>query len=219
MKKKKSWKELLERLIEETVVKRGIKDKRILDALRKIPRHLFIPSLSDGDIEFAYGDYPIPIGYGQTISQPYIVAYMLNELELTKDSKVLEIGTGSGYNAALLGLLAKEVFTVEYVPELAERARRVIESLGISNVRVFIGDGSLGLIDHAPYDRIIVTCAAPQIPDSLVKQLAIGGVMVIPVNEGYYDMLKKVKKYSGNKLEVYDLMSCAFVPMKGKYGF
>lgn len=218
MKGKRNWKELQERLIENYILKRGIKDKRIIESMRKVPRHLFIPD-GERNIEMAYEDVPLPIGYGQTISQPYMVAYMLLELELTKESKVLEIGTGSGYNAALLGLLAKEVYTVETIPELSKRAEKTIKSLGIKNIRFFVGDGSLGLPEFAPYDRIIVTCSAPHIPDPLLEQLSKDGIMIIPVNEGYYDMLKKVLKHKDGKIEVIDLTPCAFVPMRGKYGF
>ncbi len=218
MKGKKNWKDLLEKLIEETIVSRGINDTSIIQALMRVPRHIFVPG-GDKNPEIAYTDHPLPIGYGQTVSQPYMVAYMLKELELTPESKVLEIGTGSGYNAALLGLLAKEVYTVEYIPELAERAEKLLKSLDINNVHVFNRDGSLGLSEYAPYDRIIVTCAAPDIPDALVQQLATPGIMIIPVNEGYYDMLKKVRKNANGSIEIFDLMPCAFVPMRGKYGF
>ncbi len=216
MKREKDYKELLEQLIRETIEKRGIKDRRILDALRSVPRHLFVP---DSSPVLAYSDHPLPIGYGQTISQPYMVAYMLKELEVKPHHKVLEIGTGSGYNAALLSKLAGEVYTVEYVPELAERAKRILSELGIKNVHVFVGDGSLGLPDFAPYDRIIVTCSAPSIPDTFVSQLGEDGILLIPVNEGYYDMLKKLVKHRDGRIEIYDLMPCAFVPMRGKYGF
>lgn len=216
MRKKKDYRELLEKLIKETIEKRGIKDRRVLEALRSIPRHLFIPG---GDLELAYSDHPVPIGYGQTISQPYMVAYMLKELELEPHHKVLEIGTGSGYNAALLSKLAKEVYTVEYVPELARRAKNILTKLGIDNVHVFVGDGSMGLPEYAPYDRIIATCSAPQIPEPLVSQLKTNGILLVPVNEGYYDMLKKVRKLENGRIEVYDLMPCAFVPMRGAYGF
>ncbi len=167
----------------------------------------------------SYSDHPVPIGFDQTISQPYMVAYMLDELEVLPHHRVLEIGTGSGYNAALLSRLAKEVYTVEYVPELAERAIDNLKALGIKNVRVFVGDGSLGLLEYAPFDRIIVTCSAPSIPDTLVSQLGQHGIMVIPVNEGYYDMLKKIRKHKNGKIEVHDLVPCAFVRMRGKYGF
>ena len=216
MRKEKDYRELLEELLKETIEKRGIRDTRVLSALRSVPRHLFIPG---GDLVLAYSDHPVPIGYGQTISQPYMVAYMLQELEVEPEHRVLEIGTGSGYNAALLSKLAKEVYTVEYIPELAERAKKVLKDLGIENVHVFVGDGSSGLLEYAPYDRIIVTCSAPEIPETLVSQLKEDGILLIPVNEGYYDMLKKVIKHRDGKLEIYDLMPCAFVPMRGKHGF
>ncbi len=218
MMEKEHWKNLLERLIKETIVNRGIKDKRVLNAIRNVPRHLFVPG-GEEHPEIAYSDHPLPIGYGQTISQPYMVGYMLKELEVTSQSRVLEIGTGSGYNAALLGLLAKEVFTIEYVPQLAERAKKTLEKLGINNVKVFAGDGSSGLLEYAPYDRIIVTCSAPHIPEALPDQLNLTGIMIIPVNEGYYDMLKKVIKHKDGSIEIFDLIPCAFVPMRGKYGF
>ena len=218
MERKENWRDLLDRLIEQHIAKEGISDKRVIEAMRKIPRHLFIPN-GEKNLRLAYQDRPLPIGYGQTISQPYMVAYMLQELNITKDSRALEIGTGSGYNASLLGLLAKEVYTIETVPELARRAERIIKALNLKNVKVFVGDGSLGLEQYAPYDRIIATCAAPSIPDPLLKELSEDGIMIIPIGHGYVDMLKKVVKHSNDDIEVIDLIPCSFVPMKGKFGY
>jgi protein-L-isoaspartate(D-aspartate) O-methyltransferase len=165
-------------MVAEQIEARGIGNSRVLEAMRKVPRHRFVP----GDlVDSAYADTPLPIGYGQTISQPYIVAYMSEALRVAPQHRVLEIGTGSAYQAAVLGELAKEVYTIEIVPELARQARRTLEVLGYRNVYAREGDGYLGWPEAAPFDRIIVTAAPEHVPQPLVDQLAVGGRLVIPV--------------------------------------
>jgi protein-L-isoaspartate(D-aspartate) O-methyltransferase len=169
-----------ERMVAEQIVARGVRDPRVLDALRALPRHRFVPShLAD----VAYEDSPLPIGFGQTISQPYIVAYMSEELRIEPQHRVLEIGTGSGYQAAVLASLAREVYSVEIVPELADRARTTLAALGITNVKVLTGDGYKGWPEHAPFDRVMATAAPAEMPPALVEQLAVGGRLIAPVGE------------------------------------
>jgi protein-L-isoaspartate(D-aspartate) O-methyltransferase len=168
------------RMVEEQIESRGVKDPRVLDAMRRVPRDRFVPA----DItHLAYQDSPLPIGHGQTISQPYIVAYMTEALEVQPHHRVLEIGTGSGYQAAVLSALVKEVYTIEIVPPLAARARQTLAALKYANVHVREGDGYAGWPEHAPFARIIVTAAPARIPQPLIDQLAPGGIMVIPVGE------------------------------------
>jgi protein-L-isoaspartate(D-aspartate) O-methyltransferase len=167
-------------MVVEQIESRGVGDPRVLAAMRSVPRHAFVPPELAAD---AYEDYPLPIGFGQTISQPYIVAYMSEALQLEPHHKVLEIGTGSGYQAAVLAALVREVYSVEIVPQLAERARQTLEAAGIRNVHVLTGDGYRGWAEHAPYDRIMVTAAPPQLPQALVEQLAIGGRLIAPVGD------------------------------------
>jgi protein-L-isoaspartate(D-aspartate) O-methyltransferase len=169
-----------ERMVAEQIVARGVRDPRVLEAIRAIPRHRFVPAhLAD----VAYEDSPLPIGFGQTISQPYIVAYMSEELRIEPRHRVLEIGTGSGYQAAVLARLAREVYSVEIVPELAERARATLAGLGIDNVHVLTGDGYQGWPQHAPFDRVMATAAPAEMPAALVEQLAVGGRLIAPVGE------------------------------------
>ncbi len=169
-----------ERMVDEQIVARGVRDRRVLAAMRTVARHRFVPA---GLVESAYEDSPLPIGHGQTISQPYIVAYMSEVLEVAPHHRVLEIGTGSGYQAAVLAALARDVYSVELVPELAERARTTLAALGVGNVRVLTGDGYRGWPEHAPFDRVMVTAAPPEMPPALVEQLAPGGILVAPVGE------------------------------------
>lgn len=199
-------------MVEEQLVSRGITDLRVLTAMAAVKRERFVPVELRGS---AYDDSPLPIGYGQTISQPYIVALMTQLLQTEPDQIVLEIGTGSGYQAAVLSLLVKHVYSVEIVEELADRARRVLESEDYRNVTVYHGDGSRGLPEHAPYDRIIVTAAAPRIPQALEKQLKDGGIMVIPVGPPFgVQVLRQVTK-RGSKLEWIDCDYVRFVPFTG----
>jgi len=200
-----------ERMMEGQIVARGIKDTRVLAALRDTPRHEFVPeALRDQ----AYQDHPLPIGFGQTISQPYIVALMSEVLELGGDEIVLEIGTGSGYQAAVLGRLAKEVYTIEIVPELGERAERDLARLGFLNVHVRVGDGYQGWPEHAPFDAIIVTAAPEQVPQPLVDQLAVGGRMVLPVGRWNQELVLLRRTSKGIERE--KLIDVRFVPMVGE---
>jgi len=183
-----------EAMVTSQIEARGVTSPAVLAAMRKVPRHLFVPPDLWNE---AYADSPLPIGYHQTISQPYIVAYMSEVLEVEPSHKVLEIGTGSGYQAAVLGELAREVFTIEIVPELGERARALLSSLGYRNVRTRVGDGYLGWPEQAPFDRIIVTAAPDHVPPPLVEQLAVGGRMVIPVGSWSQDIVILSKTNSG----------------------
>lgn len=202
-------------MVDKQLILRGIKDKRVLDAMRKVPRHLFIPESSWDD---AYEDMALPIGEGQTISQPYMVAIMTELLELTGNEKVLEVGTGSGYQAAILGELAKEVYTIERIEKLAFEAERRLLELGYKNIYVFIGDGSKGLPEKSPFDRIIVTAASPEIPKCLKEQLGDSGIIVVPVGQRFSQMLVKGKKIKGVIKEEFHT-PCIFVPLIGEYGW
>lgn len=202
-------------MVESQIVERGIRDKRVIEVMRKVPRHLFVP---EDIIDSAYDDRALPIGHGQTISQPYIVALMTELLELKGDEKILEIGTGSGYQAAILAELVKEVHTIERVEQLAEEAKKRFEKIGMKNIKVYVKDGTEGLTEEAPFDRIIITAATPEIPQPLIEQLKEGGIIVAPVGERYSQyMLKAIKK--GKNLERYYLIPVAFVPLIGKYGW
>ncbi|MCD6382312.1 MAG: protein-L-isoaspartate(D-aspartate) O-methyltransferase [Candidatus Hydrothermae bacterium] len=203
-------------MVEYQIVGRGVRDRGVIEAMLRVPRHLFVPPPHR---EEAYNDYPLSIGRGQTISQPYMVAVMTEALELKGDEKVLEIGTGSGYQTAVLAEIASEVFTIERDPLLAERARELLESLGYKNIHFRVGDGTLGWPEEAPFDRIIVTAAAPSIPKPLREQLRVGGIIVIPVGGRYGQTLVKGKKVSDEKMEIEELFECAFVPLVGEYGF
>jgi protein-L-isoaspartate(D-aspartate) O-methyltransferase len=181
--------------------------------MRKVPRHLFVPA---GYQDQAYEDHPLPIGQGQTISQPYIVAVMSEAMELTGEEKVLEVGTGSGYQAAILSLLAKEVHTIEIVPELAERARKVLEAQGHDNVTVYTGDGYAGLPDEAPFDAVMITAAPPKVPAPLKQQLAVGGRLVLPVGTTFQSLIR-IRRTSADAWKKEEVLSAViFVPMTGK---
>lgn len=202
-------------MVSEQIVSRGIRDERLLGAMREIPRHRFVP---DSLRHRAYEDCPLPIGEGQTISQPYIVAEMTEALSLEGTEKVLEIGTGSGYQTAILCRLAREVVTTERVEPLFRSARRVLEELGIRNVRFRFGDGTLGSPEDAPFDAILVTAAAPEVPPPLFSQLAVGGVLVIPVGGRWEQDLVRLRKEERGSHREY-LGGCRFVPLLGEYGF
>ncbi|MFO0751980.1 MAG: protein-L-isoaspartate(D-aspartate) O-methyltransferase [Thermodesulfovibrionales bacterium] len=202
-------------MVDNQLVPRGIKDPRVLDALRKVPRHLFVPEAMRSG---AYDDMALSIGEGQTISQPYMVAVMTELLELKGEEKVLEIGTGSGYQAAILGELAKEVYTVERLPELAAEAGRRLADLGYANVTVVTGDGTKGLEEQAPFDRILITAAAPEIPGIMVHQLREEGIIVAPVGERFSQVLIKGRKRKGILVEESGT-PCVFVPLIGEYGW
>ena len=182
-------------MVEYQIISREIKDERVIAAMKNTPRHLFVP---DKVKKYAYEDRPLPIGHSQTISQPYIVALMTEMLELTENDKVLEIGTGSGYQAAILAQLAGEVYSIEIVEALAESSRKLLAKLKHSNVTVIYGDGYQGLPEEAPFDKIIITAAPPEIPDKLVEQLKIGGIMVLPVGELYQELMLITKEQDGS---------------------
>jgi protein-L-isoaspartate(D-aspartate) O-methyltransferase len=198
-------------MVEEQLKRRDIRDPRVLSAMQSVPRHLFIPEPARSG---AYGDFPVPIGHGQTISQPYIVAFMTEALRVAPEHRVLEIGTGSGYQAAVLSVLAKEVFTIEIVDALAKRARATLADLGYRNVEVRSGNGYLGWPEHAPYDRIMVTAAPPEVPPALVQQLKVGGLMAIPVGVG--DQELRIMRRAAAGMEIIATLPVRFVPMVGK---
>jgi protein-L-isoaspartate(D-aspartate) O-methyltransferase len=185
---------LRQEMVQAQIRARDVRSARVLEAMARVPRHLFVP---ESVRAYAYDDRPLPIGRGQTISQPYIVAYMTEALQLEPQHKVLEIGTGSGYQAAVLATIAKQVYSMEIVPELADTARRALALTGYRNVEVRTGDGYLGWPEHAPFDRIIVTAAPPEIPKALVDQLAVGGIMVVPVGTGYQEIVVLNKSATG----------------------
>lgn len=203
-------------MVETQLIPRGIKDKRVIDAMLTIPRHLFVPE--EALWSQAYGDFPLPIGEKQTISQPFIVALMTETLELKGKEKVLEIGTGSGYQTAVLSMLADKVYSIERIGLLAARARRVLDSVNCSNVVIKIGDGTLGWHDEAPFDAILTTAAAPDIPTCYVEQLKIGGRLVIPVGDEYAQTLVKVIKTDKGVIRQ-DMGGCRFVKLIGRYGW
>ncbi|KUK37325.1 MAG: Protein-L-isoaspartate O-methyltransferase [Thermodesulfobacterium commune] len=204
-----------EKMVKSQIVARGIKDEKVIQAMLKVPRHLFVEeALRDQ----AYGDFPLPIGKGQTISQPYIVALMTEALELKGKERVLEVGTGSGYQTAILAEIALWVYTIERDPDLSEKAKKVLLSLGYKNISFKIGDGSLGWPEAAPFDAIIVTAASPQIPQPLVDQLAEGGRIVIPVGDEFSQILVKGIKKDGI-LKIQTLEPVRFVKLVGAYGF
>ncbi len=202
-------------MVQEQIVARGVKDERVIDAMKRVPRHLFVDKTY---YHQAYNDYPLPIGNGQTISQPYMVAAMTELLELKGNESVLEIGTGSGYQTAILALLCNRVFTIERISELSFRARKVLNELGFNNINFMVGDGSVGWPDYAPYDGIIVTAGAPETPNALINQLADKGILVIPIGGEYFQTLNVIKKYKG-VITRKELFECTFVPLVGKEGW
>ena len=196
------------KMVKEQIERRGVTDKAVLEAMKKVERHLFVPE----DLKnTAYTDSPLPIGYRQTISQPYIVAFMTQAIQSGPDDRVLEIGTGSGYQAAVLAELVKEVYTVEIVEPLAENARLSLEKLGYKNIKVKYGDGYKGWREYSPFDVIVVTAAPPGIPEELINQLKIGGSMIVPIGE-YHQELYLIKK-TETGLERKALLPVVFVPM------
>ncbi|KPK86426.1 MAG: protein-L-isoaspartate O-methyltransferase [Bacteroides sp. SM23_62_1] len=195
-------------MVSDQIVARGISDTRVINAMKNTPRHLFVP---DDLIEYAYNDHPLPIGYGQTISQPYIVAIMTELLELSGTDKVLEIGTGSGYQAAILSQLADTCYSIEIVRELAELSSKRMDELGYKNVVVKWGDGYLGWPEHAPFDAIIVTAAPEELPEELVNQLKTAGKMVVPVGKLYQSLLLITKTKKGYQQR--NIIPVRFVPM------
>jgi protein-L-isoaspartate(D-aspartate) O-methyltransferase len=206
---------LRNRMVDDQIISRGIHDERLLDVLRRVPRHWFIP---EEYAQIAYSDGPLPIGRGQTISQPYIVALMTELLELQGEENVLEVGTGSGYQAALLAYLARQVHTIERHATLAEKAEKMLMRLGLTNVTVHTGDGSLGLPVYAPYQAIMVTAAAPHVPQPLFDQLDEGGRLVLPEGGVGGQMLDRWRK-QGGEFEQEHIAPVAFVPLRGQHGW
>ncbi len=205
------WQPLRERMVDTQIRERGVQSPAVLKAMARVPRHLFVPA----DVQpFAYDDRPLPIGFAATISQPFIVAYMTEALQLQPGHTVLEIGTGSGYQAAVLAELAKQVYTIEIVPDLAARARQTLAQAGYRNVEVRSGNGYLGWPERAPFDRIIVTAAPPEIPQVLIDQLAVGGIMVVPVGTSYQEMVIITKTPEGVTQK--RTIPVRFVPMVAK---
>ena len=206
---------LRKRMVEEQLIPRGIKDPRVLNAFYKIERHKFIP---ENLRNTAYADFPLPIGEGQTISQPYIVALMTECLDLTGKEKVLEIGTGSGYQTAILVELAGEVYSIERFESLAERAQTILGDLGYKNIKIKVGDGTMGWEEARPFDRIIITAASPKVPLPLIDQLTDNGKLILPLGESFSQVLTLVEKKDG-KLKSIDVCGCVFVPLIGKHGW
>lgn len=204
-----------ERMIEEQLIPRGISDERVLDAMRRVPRHLFV---EDALQSHAYGDFPLPIGSGQTISQPYIVALMTEQLKLTGTEKVLEIGTGSGYQAAILSRLCQKVYTIERIDGLVGRARKVFDRLHYHNIISRIDDGTEGWPAEAPFDGILVTAGGPRLPEPLLQQLASPGRLIMPVGDQGVQDLQLVEKNEGG-ITVQTIEQVRFVDLIGSYGW
>jgi protein-L-isoaspartate(D-aspartate) O-methyltransferase len=203
------------KMVEEQIILRGIKDPRVIAAMKKVPRHLFVEEALQSQ---AYNDHPLPIGEKQTISQPYMVAIMTEALQLKEKDKVLEIGAGSGYQTAILAELAEKVFSIERIRSLAIKARQLLYELGYYNIEIKIFDGTYGWVDKAPFDAIIVTAGAPEIPQPFLDQLATGGRLVIPIGDAYVqDLIRVTKTEEGIKKE--DLGGCRFVKLIGRYGW
>jgi len=203
------------KMVEEQIISRGIEDPNLIAAMKKVPRHLFVEEALQSQ---AYSDHPLPIGEKQTISQPYMVALMTDALQLTRKEKVLEIGTGSGYQTAILAEIAQKVFSVERIRPLAIKARKLLYEMGYFNVEIKIFDGTFGWVEEAPFDAIMVTAGAPDIPQPLVDQLAMGGRLVIPLGDpSIQDLIRIIKTEEGMKRE--DLGGCRFVKLIGRYGW
>lgn len=206
------FKSMKEKMVETQIRARGIRNEAVLNAMLKVDRHRFVPQEMH---HLAYSDQPLPIGEGQTISQPYIVAFMTELLDLKKGDKVLEVGTGSGYQAAILAELTDDVYTIEIIESLARSAEKTLRDLGYGKVRIKIGDGYVGWEEFAPFDAIIVTCAPTYVPQPLLDQLKEGGRLVIPVGD-YYQELKKITKVKG-RIESQNIIPVVFVPMTGDH--
>lgn len=204
-----------ESMVNDQILSRGIKEARLIDAMRTIPRHLFVPA---GYRRYAYSDHPLPIGEGQTISQPYMVALMTNLLQLKGTEKVLEVGTGSGYQAAILSRLAAEVHTVEILPEVAAKARQTLDSLGFQHITIHVGDGSMGWAEEAPYDAILVTAAAKETPEAYFDQLKQTGRMVIPLG-GQGTQTIEYWTFENNRWDSESILTVSFVPLRGADGW
>jgi protein-L-isoaspartate(D-aspartate) O-methyltransferase len=202
-------------MVESQLISRGIKDPRVLEAMRKVPRHRFV---EEALVSQAYNDHPLPIGEKQTISQPYMVALMTEALELQGKETVLEIGTGSGYQTAILAELAEKIYSIERLRTLSLKAQRILDDLGYFNVVLKVGDGTLGLKKEAPFDAIIVTAGSPDVPQPLVDQLAMGGRLVVPVGDRYTQSLMKITRVKEG-IQKTDLGGCRFVNLVGTHGW
>jgi protein-L-isoaspartate(D-aspartate) O-methyltransferase len=202
-------------MIHDQIRSRGVFDERVLAVIEAVPREMFLPKEQSG---LAYEDRALPVGFGQTISQPYIVAYMTEQLEVRPESRVLEVGTGTGYQTAILARLAAQVYSVERITELAQRARGILAMLGIANATITVGDGSRGLPSAQPFDRIIVTAAAPKVPDALSSQLADGGLMIVPVGGANEQTIVRVERF-GTRLIETPMLACRFVKLIGEEGW
>lgn len=209
----RDWDAERRRMVDEQLRARDIRSARVLDAMLRVPRHLFVPEPQRTE---SYSDSPLPIGYAQTISQPYIVAFMTQALDVAPGHRVLEVGTGSGYQAAILGALAKDVYTIEIVAPLAERARELLSALGYRNIQVRTGNGYLGWPEHAPYDRIMVTAAPDEVPTALLQQLKLGGLIVIPVGTVTQEL--RILRRTVTGTETLGTLPVRFVPMTNKPG-
>ncbi len=204
------------RMVEQQIVARGIDDPRLIDAMNKVPRHFFV---DEGLRGHAYADGSLPIGHKQTISQPFMVAAMSTALELQGHERVLEIGTGSGYQTAILAMLAKRVYSVERIAALATRARKALDQLQLSNVNIKIADGTLGWKDQAPFDAILVAAGAPDVPQEYLHQLAAGGKLVLPVGGYNQQSLIQITRLGDDQFQREELMGCRFVPLIGEAGW
>lgn len=204
------------RMVEDQVIDRGVKDRRVIDAMLKVPRHKFVEEALEGK---AYQDAPLPIGDKQTISQPYMVAVMSEALALDGSEKVLEIGTGSGYQAAVLALLADRIFSLERIPSLARRARKVLDGCGFSKVNIRVADGTQGWQDMAPFDAIVVTAGAPEVPQDYLHQLAVGGRLIIPVGDRNSQVLMRITRTTEAAYQEEQMLGCRFVPLIGRHGW
>ena len=209
------FKRLRDMMVDTQLIPRGIKDERVLSAMRKVPRHLFVDDYMQHN---AYADMALPIGDEQTISQPYMVAIMTELLELKGNEKILEIGTGSGYQAAILGELSREVFTIERKALLAKKADERFQALEYNNIRVLAGDGTIGLSEKSPFDRILITAGSPKIPEPLIEQLSDGGIIIAPVGIRFSQQLLIVRK-SKEGVSEQTHVPCVFVPLIGKHGW
>jgi protein-L-isoaspartate(D-aspartate) O-methyltransferase len=203
------------RMVESQLISRGIKDNRVLETMRKVPRHRFV---EEALVSQAYNDHPLPIGEKQTISQPYMVALMTEALELQGDEKILEIGTGSGYQTAILAELAEKIYSIERIRSLSIKARRILDELGYFNVVLKVGDGTVGAKEEAPFNAIIVTAGSPEIPQPLVDQLAVGGRLVVPVGDKYTQSLMRAVRTKEGIIKT-DLGGCRFVNLLGRHGW
>lgn len=204
------------RMVDGQIIARGIKDPKVIDAMLKVPRHIFV---EEAMADQAYNDRPLPIGEKQTISQPYMVALMTELLQLTGKEKVLEIGTGSGYQAAILAMLASRVYTMERIRDLAMKARKSLDSQGFLNINIKISDGTMGWKDEAPFDAILVTAGAPNVPVELTDELTVGGRLVIPVGDQFEQVLFRITKREDGTLAEEQITGCRFVKLIGRHGW